>query len=104
MSEVTRSEALTRDDFNQQVGALFDAHGPAAFAAPLFGTPQFTLFVEDDKVVAEGSESPRHQYGTFCELEEKLEGAALDDFVREWLNRGEAYALYLSMNVCRYNC
>ena len=98
------SEALSQSDFDNQVARLFAAHGPAAFAAPLFGTPQYTLFVDGETVVAESSDSPRHQYGTFCELEDKLEGAALDAHVRDWLDSGEAYALYLSMNVCRYDC
>ena len=104
MSESSRAEALSQSDFNRQVEALLAAHGPAAFAAPLFGTPAYTLFVDGETVVAESSDSPRHQYGSFCELEERLEGAELDAHVRQWLESGEAYALYLSMNVCRYDC
>ena len=38
------------------------------------------------------------------ELDHALSGAALDDRVRQWLGSGEAYSLYVSMNVCRYNC
>jgi len=104
MSESSRAEALSQSEFNRQVEELFAAHGPAAFAAPLFGTPKYTLFVDGETVVAESGESPRHKYGTFCELEEALAGAALEAHVRQWLESGEAYALYLSMNVCRYDC
>ena len=98
------SQALSQSDFNQQVEQLFALHGVAAFAAPSGYYPQFTLFVEEETVVAESASSPRHRYGAFCELDKPLVGAALEKHVRHWLSSGEAYALYLSMNVCRYNC
>lgn len=97
-------QALSQSDFNQQVEQLFALHGVAAFAAPYGSFPKFTLFVEDETVVAESASSPRHRYGAFCELDKPLTGAALEKHVRHWLSSGEAYALYLSMNVCRYNC
>lgn len=97
-------QALSQSNFNQQVEQLFALHGPAAFAAPSGHYPQLTLFVEEETVVAESVSSPRHRYGAFCELDKPLAGAALEKQVRHWLNSGEAYALYLSMNVCRYNC
>lgn len=98
------SQALKQSYFNQQVEQLFALHGVAAFAAPSGHYPQFTLFVEEETVVAESASSPRHRYGAFCELDKPLTGAELEKHVRQWLNSGEAYALYLSMNVCRYNC
>jgi hypothetical protein len=97
-------QALTQTEFNQQVAQLFAVHGAAAFAAPSGHFPQLTLFVEDETVVAESATSPRHRYGAFCELDKALDGAVLEKQVRQWLSSGEAYALYLSMNVCRYNC
>lgn len=98
------NEPLSQSEFNRQVEALFEAHGAPAFAAVAGEHPHYTLFVEDDKVVAESAESPRHRYGVFCELDHALSGAALDAYVRQWLGSGEAYNLHLSMNVCRYNC
>ncbi|ANJ66308.1 hypothetical protein A9404_01970 [Halothiobacillus diazotrophicus] len=98
------SQALSESEFNQQVEQLFAQHGIAAFAAPYGSVPPFTLFVEEDTVVAESASSPRHRYGAFCELDDPLTGEALETHVQHWLRSGEAYALYLSMNVCRYNC
>ena len=79
-------------------------HGASAFAAAAGRYPQYTLFVEGDRVVAESAESPRHRYGAFCELDHALSDTASDDRVRQWLSSGEAYGLYMSMNVCRYSC
>lgn len=98
------NQALTQTEFNQQVEKLFAAHGAAAFAAAGGQYPQYTLFVVDDQVVAESADNPRHRYGAFCELDHALNDAARDAHVRRWLSSGEAYNLYLSMNVCRYNC
>ena len=98
------AQELSLSEFNQQVEALFERHGAAAFAALTGRCPQYTLFVDDDRVVAESVDSPRHRYGAFCELEEPLSGAGLEAYVRQWLASGEAYELYLGMNVCRYNC
>ena len=98
------NEPLSQYEFNRQVEALFETYGASAFAAVASQHPQYTLFVEDDKVVAESAESPRHGYGAFCELDHALSDVAVDARVRQWLSCGEAYSLYLSMNVCRYNC
>lgn len=98
------NEPLSQAEFDRQVEALFEIHGASAFAAVAGQYSQYTLFVDGDRVVAEAVESPRHRYGAFCELDHALNGAALDDRVRQWLSSGEAYSLYLSMNVCRYNC
>ena len=98
------AQELSRSAFDRQVEALFEQHGAAAFAALEGHYPERTLFVEGDRVVAESADSPRHRYGTFCELEEPLDGAALEAYVRQWLASGDAYELYIGMNVCRYNC
>lgn len=58
--------------FNQQVAQLFEAHGVAAFAAPVGKLPSYTLFVAGGEVIAEAPESPRHKYGVHCELDENL--------------------------------
>lgn len=98
------SQALFQSDFNQQVEQLFTLHGAAAFAAPSGHYPQFTLFVEEETVVAESASSPRHQYGTFCELDQPLVGAELEKHMWHWLRSGEAYDQFLGMNVCRFGC
>jgi hypothetical protein len=94
---------LTRDDFNKQVRELFDQHGIEAFAAPAGQLPARSLFVDNGEIVAEPADSPRHRYGAYCEMPA---GNLMDvaTQVEKWLNSGEAYDLYLSMNVCRYNC
>lgn len=98
------NSALSQSNFNQQVAQLFALHGSAAFAAPSGHYPQYTLFVEEETVVAESASSPRHRYGAFCELNKPLTGAALEKQVQQWLESGEAYELYIGMNVCRYDC
>lgn len=98
------SVPLTQDEFEHQVEALFAAHGTAAFAAAAGELPARSLFVDGAQVVVETADSPRHRYGAFCELDRVLDAAALNDYVWHWLRGGEAYSLYLSMNVCRYRC
>ena len=98
------AQELSRSEFDRQLEALFRQHGATAFAALGEQYPERTLFFERDRVVAESADSPRHRYGAFCELEEPLSGAALEAHVRQWLASGDAYELYLGMNVCRYNC
>ncbi|OBS08408.1 hypothetical protein [Acidihalobacter prosperus] len=98
------TQPLSQDAFDRQVEVLFSAHGAGAFAACAGALPDFTLFVDGEHVVAEPQGSPRHRYGAYCELEEPLTGEALEVRVRRWLRGGEAYTLYLSMNVCRYSC
>ncbi|WP_322629614.1 hypothetical protein [Halothiobacillus sp.] len=97
-------QALTQTEFNQQVETLFAMHGATSFAAGAGNYPLHTLFVDGDRVIPESADSPRHRYGAFCELDHALNDAARDAHVRRWLSSGEAYNLYLSMNVCRYNC
>jgi hypothetical protein len=97
-------QALTQLEFNTQVAALFARYGANAFAAPAGALPPYTLFVDGDTVVAEPASSPKHRYGAFCELPNGLAEARVVDYINQWLHRGEAYTVYLSMNVCRYNC
>jgi hypothetical protein len=96
-------QALTQSEFNQQVTGLFTQYGAGAFAASADNYPLYTLFVEGDTVIAEPASSPKHRYGAFCALSLPLDEARLAEHMNKWLNRGEAYALYLSMNVCRYD-
>jgi len=95
---------LSLAEFNRQVESLIEQYGAAAFAAEYGEVPVRTLFVEVGDVLAETSESPRHRYGAFCELDEPLEGPALEERVAAWLDSQEAYEKYISMNICRYSC
>ncbi len=97
------AKALTQSEFNQQVAGLFSEYGADAFAASVGNYPLYTLFVEGDTVIAEPASSAKHRYGAFCTLALPLDDARLAEHMNKWLNRGEAYALYLSMNVCRYD-
>lgn len=97
------TEPLSREAFERQVRELFEQHGIESFAAPPGQLPARSLFVGSDGVVAEAADSPRHRYGAYCEIPA---GNLMDlaTLVEKWLNSGEAYDLYMSMNVCRYNC
>lgn len=97
-------QALSPSEFNQQVETLLTTHGAASFAAVTGTYPRHTLFIAGDRVIAESADSPRHRYGTFCELDSTLNDEALTAYVWEWLNSGDAHEQYLGMNVCRYNC
>ena len=98
------AQALSQEVFNQQVLDLLKQHGAGVFAAVEGQFPMMTLFVEGDQVVAISADNPRHCYGAFCELPRPIDAAKVEDFVHKWIESGEAYSLYLSMNVCRYNC
>lgn len=95
---------LTRAGFAVQVQSLMTEQGAMAFAAAPGQLPLRTLFVDGGVVVAEQPDSPRHRYGAYCELERPMSETEAEERVRRWLERGEAYERYLSMNVCRYNC
>jgi hypothetical protein len=95
---------LSLNAFTRQVKSLMRHYGAAAFAAEYGELPERTLFVEVGDVLAETSESPRHRYGAYCELDEPLSGQALEERVAEWLDSHEAYEKYISMNICRYSC
>ena len=98
------SHPLSKAGFTLQVQKLVEQYGASVFAAEYPDIPERTLFVDVGEVVAEGHGSPRHRYGAYCELQEALQGEALEQFVQQWLTSGEAYELYIGMNVCRYGC
>ena len=98
------SHPLSQTGFDRQVEKLVEQYGASAFAAVYPDVSERTLFVDVGEVIAEGHDSPRHPYGAYCELEELLEGDALQQFVLQWIADGEAYERYISMNVCRYGC
>ncbi|TNF95886.1 MAG: hypothetical protein EP297_11380 [Gammaproteobacteria bacterium] len=93
------SHLLTLPGFNYQAQKLIEEHGAAAFVAPEGQLPEYTLFVDGGEVIAEPPDSPRHRYGTFCELTQPLTDLKTEEHVRKWLERGEAYERYLGMNV-----
>ena len=97
-------EALFRDTYDRQVEALIAEHGASSFSAVGGSLPDYTLFVEGESVIAVAAGEPRHPYGAFCELPRELALPAVETVVRNWLQSGEAYNTYLSMNVCRNNC
>jgi hypothetical protein len=91
-------------DFNTQAMRLIEQHGAAAFCAATDRHPDFTLFVDDNQVVAEPRNAPRHPYGIYCRLNSGCSEDDISERVNEWLTTGEAYQEFLAMNVCRYNC
>jgi len=95
---------LSKTGFNNQVRELMQQHGASALAAPAGQRAAVTLFVDSGEVVAETVGNPRHPYGAFLELLAPVPAADIEDKVQYWLDSGEAYRQYLSMNVCRYNC
>jgi len=104
LEDYYRTHPLTETGFEQQVLALIVLHGAEAFCTVSGGTPERTLFVEVGEVMAESTDSPRHRYGAYCELEHELSDEKLEAFVRNWVSSGEAYEQYIGMNVCRYGC
>jgi hypothetical protein len=104
LEDYYRTHPLTRAGFNRQVEELLDRLGAAAFTALPGQLPDYSLFVEVGSVIAEPRQSPRHPYGAYCEIIRPLADSALTRHVKQWLDSGEAYERYLSMNVCRYNC
>lgn len=92
-------ELLSQQLFREQVEALFDHHGASAFAALAGTLPPMTLFVDGQNVVADSEQSPRHRYGVYCELNHPLHDEALAQYMRRWLESGEAYSTYISMKV-----
>ncbi|KAG1707683.1 UPF0061 protein [Nymphon striatum] len=99
-----RTHPLSLIGFNQQVEGLLNKHGATEFCAPFGKTSNQTLFVDGGEVVAESSESPRHPYGVFFEMDKPMSAEAMQNAAYKWLSSGEAYDRYIGMNVCRYNC
>ncbi len=99
-----RTTPLSRKGFDAQVARLIKQYGASSFVAVFGRLPRYSLFVEYGVVVAESADSPRHRYGVFCELDQSVPEPEAVMLVRNWLEQGEAYNRYISMNVCRYNC
>lgn len=99
-----RTHPLTERGFNDQVRGLVACHGAPAVAAPAGRRPPRTLFVDAGSVLALSVEDPRHAYGSYCELPGGRGAEDVEAQVARWIESGEAYAGYLAMNVCRYNC
>jgi len=93
---------LSDTGFNQQVKNLFDKHGIETFISNNEQAAERTFFVEGAEVIAENASSPRHPYGVYFTVENKKDFAPQQAI--NWVDSGEAYETYLSMNVCRYNC
>lgn len=102
--EFYRTHPLSLAGFNRQVKALFEALGAESFTAQEGELARRTLFVEAGEVLAQAEDSPTFRYGTYLELTPGLLSRSPADKAWQWLNSGEAYETYLSMNVCRYNC
>ncbi|HEY5734318.1 MAG TPA: hypothetical protein VIU36_06105 [Gammaproteobacteria bacterium] len=99
-----RTHPLSWAGFDRQVKALFEAHGYETFAALPDVMPVKSLFVEQGTVIAEAQDSPRFQYGTYCELPGASGPEQIKQAVERWVSSGQAYDSYLGMNVCRHNC
>lgn len=92
------------EDFNTQVEALIAQFGAGTFCATEGMSPDYSLFVEEDQVIAEPRTGPRHAYGFFCTVKGGLNESEMGLAMEKWLQSGEAYQEFLAMNVCRYNC
>ncbi len=97
------SHPLTLKGFNTQVQTLFSQHALSCFAGIAGEIAEMTLFVDGGEVIAENTDSPRHRYGAFCEVDD-TPVAAIEARVQRWLDSGDAYDCYRGMNVCRYSC
>ena len=89
----------SQSDFNAQVGSLIDQLGSAAFCARPGHRPEYTLFVDDNRVVAESRDAPRYPYGLYCEIHTGLSDSEVANYLNKWLTTGQAYETFLSMNV-----
>ncbi|MBW9258800.1 MAG: hypothetical protein K1562_14400 [Candidatus Thiodiazotropha sp. (ex. Lucinisca nassula)] len=98
------SQPPSRDEFNAQAAELIKALGAAAFCAPSGKTPAYTLFVDEERVIAEPKSAPRHPYGIHYEIREGDTGSQVEEALKQWLDSGEAYEAFISTNVCRFNC
>lgn len=99
-----RTHALTREGFKRLALALVEEHGAAQFAGHFGVIPARTLFVDGGSLIAADATNPRHRYGAYCEIEGKPSTNDISRQVLHWIESGEAYANYLGMNACRYNC
>ena len=99
-----RTHPLSWAGFDWQVKALCETQGYETFAALPDARPLKSLFVDQGSVIAEGQDSPRFPYGTYCELRAATGPEEIKQAVERWISSGQAYDSYLGMNVCRYNC
>lgn len=99
-----QAHPISEKGFRRQVESLIQKYGAEAFVAPDGERADVTLFVDAGEVVAETRGNPRHPYGAFLELGAGADTSDISGRVRHWLDSGEAYRHYLSMNVCRFNC
>ena len=99
-----RTHPLTLYGFNDQLYRLVQQYSPEAFCASKGQRAERTLFVESGELMALDNEDPRHAYGVFCELTDLVKPSGVGNYLSHWIEDGQAYEDYLSMNVCRYNC
>ena len=99
-----RENPLSQPGFNQQVLRLVQEHGAENFAAGSGQRARYTLFVEGGEILRQQAGDARYPYGSFLELHKEFDAAERAKLVIDWIESGEAYQQYLSMNVCRYNC
>jgi len=99
-----RTHPLTLYGFNDQLYRLIHQYTTEAFCATKGQRAEKTLFVEGGELIVLDSTDPRYSYGVFCELPQSIKPSAIANYLSHWIERGEAYEGYLSMNVCRYNC
>ena len=103
-SNYYRTHPLTLYGFNEQLYRLIQQSSPDAFCAKAGQRAETTLFVEGGELMALAKNDPRHAYGLFCELSPLVKPSGVANYLSHWIEQGEAYEAYLSMNVCRYNC
>ena len=96
-----QSHPLSWTGFDRQVKNLCEQHGYAAFTATPGQRAEKTLFVEQGTVIALDSEDPEHAKGVFCELVKPLNNEDIKPVVEQWIDSGQAYDAYLSMDVRR---
>jgi hypothetical protein len=99
-----QAHPMSWNGFDRQVKLLCEQHGYEAFAAAAGERPEKSLFVEQGTVIAAGRNSPRHQYGTYCELPLAKDSADIRQSVEQWIASGQAYDGYLGMNAGQHEC
>jgi len=99
-----QSHPLSWMGFDRQVKGLCEQYGYHMFTATPGQRAEKTLFVEQGTVVVLDREDPRHIYGVYCEIAKSVNNEDIKPAVEQWIESGQAYDGYLSMNVCRYNC
>ena len=104
LNDYFQSHPVSTKSFQEQFLELTKRYGVMAFAATEGQLADYSLFVDKSELVAEGRESPRHQYGVYCEIDNNMSESEAESRVMQWVTSGEAYERYLEMNVCRYSC